>query len=113
MDLKQYFRKLNDTQALIEEQYPLIVSLETSDGGKAGVIMEVSRQEAARAIVESRGVLANDEQKKAYFDQEAGRKKSAEKAELSRRLQVAIISESDLRNAVAQSKKEEEPKGSK
>jgi hypothetical protein len=111
MDLKQYFKKIKDTEESITEQHPLIVSLETSDGGRAGVVVEVSRREAAKALVEARAVLANDEQKKSYFERETARKKLAEKAELSRRLQIAIISDSELRNVATQQEKEEEPKG--
>jgi hypothetical protein len=113
MDLKQYFKKVSDIHASIKEQYPLIVSLETSDGGKPGVAVEVSRREAAKAIAEGRAALADEEQKKVYLEQETGRKKFAEKAELSRRLQIAIISESDLRDAVTKPGKEEERKSSR
>jgi hypothetical protein len=112
MDLKQYFKKINDTEETIEEHYPLIVSLETTDGGKAGAVVEVSRREAAKALVENRAVLANEQQKKAYFEREAARRKMAETADLSRRLQIAIISDSDVRNAIA-TEKVEEPKGSR
>jgi hypothetical protein len=112
MDLKQYFKKINDTEETINEQYPLIVSLETTDGGKAGAVVEVSRREAAKALVENRAVLANEQQQKAYFEREAARRKTAEKADLSRRLQIAIISDSDVRNAAIATEKVEEPKGS-
>jgi hypothetical protein len=101
MDLKQYFKKIKDTEATVDEPYPLVVSLETPDGGKPGAIIEVSRREAARAIVEGRAVMASEEQKKSYFEQGAARRKSAEKVELSRRLQIAIVSDSDLRKATA------------
>jgi hypothetical protein len=113
MDLKQYFKKIRDTEAAIHEQYPLIVSLETPDGGKSGAVIEVSRQEAARAIVENRAVLANDEQGIAYFEREATRKKSVEKAELSRRLQIAILSDSEFRDAVTGPERVDEPTGSR
>lgn len=113
MDLKQYFKKIKDTEETIREQYPLIVSLETTDGGKAGVAVEVSRREAAKALVENRAVLADEQQKKEYFEREAARKKSAEKSELSRRLQIAIISDSDVRNATMATEKLDEPKGSR
>jgi len=111
MDLKQYFKKIKDTEASIESPFPLIVSLETSDGGKPGAVVEVSRREAAKAIVENRAVLANEEQRKVYFEREAARKKSAEKAELSRRLQIAIVSDSEFRDAATSV--EREPKGSR
>lgn len=112
MDLKQYFKKINDTEETIKEQYPLIVSLETTDGGKAGAVVEVSRREAAKALVENRAVLANEQQTTAYFEREAARRKTAEKADLSRRLQIAIISDSDMRNAIA-TENLEGPKGSR
>jgi hypothetical protein len=112
MDLKQYFKKIKDTETSLEEPYPLVVSLETADGGKAGTVVEVSRREAAKAIVENRAVLANAEQRKAYFEREAARKKVAEKAELSRRLQIAIISDSEVSDAVNKREKEE-PRGSR
>lgn len=108
MDLKQYFRKVSEIHASIQEPYPLIVSLETADGGKPGVAIEVSRHEAAKAIVEGRGALANETQRTLFLEQEAMRRKFAEKAELSRRLQIAIISESDLLDAVTKPEKEEE-----
>lgn len=113
MDLKQYFKKIKDTEASIEEPYLLMVSLETPDGGKPGAVVEVSRQEAAKALVESRAVRATDEQKEAHFKQEAERKKSAEKTELSRRLQIAIISDSELRTPATTQEKGEQPKGSR
>jgi uncharacterized protein YajQ (UPF0234 family) len=113
MDLKQYFKKIKDVEASIEELYPLVISLETPDGGKPGAVIEVSRQEAAKALVEGRAILANAEQKGAHIELEAARKKSAVKAELSRRLQIAIISDSGLRDAAAIDEKEEQPKGSR
>ena len=113
MDLKQYFKKIKDIEESIKDEYPLIVSLETADGGKAGTVVEVSRREAAKSIVENRAVLANDEQRIDYFEREATRRRSAEKAEQSRRLQIAIISNEEFRDLQATSEKEEQPKGSR
>ncbi len=111
MDLKAYFKKIKDTESSIDEPYLLIVSLETPDGGKPGTVVEVSRQEAAKALVEGRAVRANEEQTEVYYKQQAERKKSAEKAELSRRLQIAIISDSELRTSATAQEKDEQPKG--
>ena len=113
MDLKQYFKKIQDAESSIDEPFLLIVSLETTDGGKPGAVIEVSRREAAKALVEGRAVRANDEQKSAYVQQEAARKKSAEKIALSRRLQIAIVSDSELRNAAVTEEKDDQPKGSR
>ncbi len=113
MDLKQYFKKIKDVEASIEEPYPLIVSLETSDGGKPGTFIEVSRQQAAKAIAEGRAVAATSQQKKDHFELEAARRQASEKAELSRRLQIAIISDAEFRNAATRHEKDELTKGSR
>jgi hypothetical protein len=97
MDVKQYYRKLSEVEAGITEVYPVVVSLETADGGKAGVLCEVSRPVAAKMIVEGCAVLASGAEKELYLEQQANARKLAEKAEMARRVQVAIISESDLK----------------
>lgn len=96
MDVKQYYRKFREAENGILEQYPLVVSLETPDGGRAGVISEVSREVAARMLVEGRAALASIEEQELYRERQALAKKKAESAELARRVQVAIISESEL-----------------
>jgi len=96
MDVRQYFRKLRETEASIYENYPLVMSLETEDGGKAGLITEVHRHVAAKMIVEGRAVLANEDEKSRYREQQISAQKAAEKEQLSKRLQVAIVTESEL-----------------
>lgn len=98
MDVKQYYRKIHEVEAGLTEPYSVVVSVETADGGKAGIASEVSRAVAAKMIVEGRAVLASAIEKEQYLEQQALAKKSAEKAELARRVQVAIISDSDLRS---------------
>jgi hypothetical protein len=95
MDLKQFYRKIAEAEAQISEQYPVLSSLETPDGGKAGIVTEVPRHVAAKMIVEGRAVLASEAEKRAFVNQQATAKKAAERAELSRRVQV-IIGDSDL-----------------
>lgn len=99
MDVRQYYRKVREVESNLQDQYPLMVSLETSDGGKAGVLSEVSREIAAKTIVEGHAVLATQEEKERYRELQAAAQKRVEKAELARRVQVAIISESDLQAA--------------
>lgn len=96
MDLKQYFRKLREIEDSLTEPYLVIVSLETSDGGKAGSMCEVPRTVAAKMIVERRANLASVEQKEIFFQQQEAARKAAEKAELARRVQVAILADPDL-----------------
>jgi coenzyme F420-reducing hydrogenase alpha subunit len=100
MDLKQYFRKIRQVEAGLVETFPLVVSLETPDGGKPGLVSEISREEAAKMIVEGRAVLASEEKKELYREQQARAKEAAEKAELAKRVQVAIISDRDLKHQI-------------
>ena len=77
------------------DRYPLVVSLETSDGGTAGTVSEVTREQAAKLIVENCARLANEAEKKIYFDKQASEKKAADRAEMARRVQVTIIGQQD------------------
>ena len=95
MDLKQYFRKMREIEGTISEPFVLIVSLETPDGGKAGMVTEVSRFNAAKMIIEGRAVLANESEKEAYIARQEAARKAAEKAELAKRVQVAILADPD------------------
>ena len=96
MDLRQYFRKLREAEASLKDEFPLVISLETTDGGKGGQVTEVSRLQAARLIVEGRAALASEAEKQQYLAEQSAKKAAAEKAEMAKRVQVAILSDSDL-----------------
>ena len=113
MDLKQYFRKMREIEATIVDPYVMIVSLETPDGGKAGMVTEVSRLSAAKMIIEGRAILANENQKEAYMAQQEAARKAAEKAELSKRLQVAILADGELGKSVSEKKNSDSPSARK
>ena len=93
MDLRQYFKKVRATEGELADSFPLVVSLETSDGGKPGTTSEVTRLQAAKLLVEGFARLASDDEKKAYFTKQASDKKVAERADIARRLQVTIVDE--------------------
>lgn len=99
MDLRQYFKKIRDTESGLADSFPLVMSLETTDGGKAGIASEVSREQAAKLIVEGCARLANEAEKEAYFDKQASEKRAADRAEMARRVQVTIVSQPDLVDA--------------
>lgn len=104
MDLKQYFRKVRETEASLADAYPVLISLETPDGGKAGVRTEVPRAIAAKMIVEAQAVLASEEEQELYRRESLAAKQAADKAELAKRVQVAIISDSDLERQITSRK---------
>ncbi len=96
MDLRHYFRKVRELEETLAEDFPMVVSRETAEGGKAGRVCEVSRAVAAKLIVEGKAEMASEEQRASYslIQQEA--KMAAERAELARRVQVAIVADTDL-----------------
>jgi hypothetical protein len=59
----------------------------------------VSREQAAKLIVEGCARLANDAEKKAYLDKQASDKKAADRAEMARRVQVTIVGQPDFADA--------------
>lgn len=109
MDVKQYYRKVREVEVTVSDPYPLVMSLETSDGGKAGRVSEVSRELAAKLIVEGRVVLASEQDKELYHQRQAAMKKAADKAEFARRVQVAIVSDSDLLSRTPENKGKDLP----
>ena len=113
MEMRQYYRKIREVESGIVEDYPLVVSLETSDGGKPGVLSEGARATAAKMIVEGRAFLATQEMVELYRDAQAEKKNSIEAAEAARRLPVAIITESDLHAAVKNKKNNQLPSSGK
>jgi hypothetical protein len=91
MDLRQFFRKIRDVEAGIAEQFPLVASLETGDGGKSGVLSEVPRYQAARMIVEGKARLASEEEKQIYIEQEAAARKHFDELEAAKRAHLGFV----------------------
>ena len=52
MDLQVYYQKIRDMETKITDEFPLMVSMETADGGKGGTKTEVPRRLAAKLLVE-------------------------------------------------------------
>lgn len=104
---------MREIESTIAEPFVLITSLETPDGGKAGMVTEVSRFTAAKMIIEGRAVLANDSQKEVYAAQQESARKAAAKADLAKRVQVAILADSDLGNPIAGRKNNDSPSARK
>jgi hypothetical protein len=102
VDLKHYFRKIREIEATITEPQTFVVSLETADGGRAGIITEVKRELAAKMIVEARAVLATDEEREAFLQRQAAARTAALKAEAARKLQVTIVSDADSVRPIVQ-----------
>ncbi len=70
MDLRIYYQKVREIESKIAEAFAVIVSLETPDGGKAGMLTEVSPGLAARMIVAGTAKLATAEEAQIFRQQQ-------------------------------------------
>ena len=95
MDLRHYFRKMREIEATIKEPQTFVSSLETSDGGKAGIITEVPRELAAKMIAEACAVLATEEEREQFLEEQANNRAAAQQAEMARRLHVTLVSDGE------------------
>jgi hypothetical protein len=97
MDLKVYYQKIRELERSFQTAYPVVVSLETPDGGTAGLKTEVPMHIAAKMIVEGRARLAESGEVKEFHEQKAEAKRVTDQLEASGRMQVTVVSESDVR----------------
>ena len=97
MDLKGYYQKIRELERGFGATCPVIVSLETADGGKGGVKTEVPVHVAAKMVVEARARVATEDEAKEFHEQKNNAKRVADQLDSSRRMQVTVVSESDLR----------------
>ena len=97
MDLKVFYQKLRQTEAGISEEHVVVVSHETSDGGRPGVRTEVPRRLAARLIVEGKARLATPEEASEFREQMAEAKRLADQLVAASRMQITVVSEAELR----------------
>ena len=97
MDLRNYYQQLRQAETSIADEFVIIVSNATPDGGKAGMRIEVARAVAARLIVEGRARLATTEESESYRAELCELKQRAEQAAAAARGQVTVISDAELR----------------
>ena len=99
MDLQLYYQKIRETETKIADEFPLVVSLETPDGGKGGTKTEVPRRLAAKLLVEGQVRLATKDELKAYRESLAEAKRLAEQAAAAAKLQLTVLSTDGARPA--------------
>jgi hypothetical protein len=97
MDVKTYYQKIRDTEAAIVADYVIVISKATDDGGKSGVPVQVSRQVAAKMLVEGSAVLATNSQTNAFQQQQTTDLKAAQDVAESAKVSVTMVSSTDLK----------------
>ena len=91
MDLKSYYAKIRETEQLLDGEHVIVVSLATSEGGRAGLHTEVPRFIAAKLITEGRARAASEQETIAFHEKQREAKERYDHEEAARRLQVVMI----------------------
>jgi hypothetical protein len=98
MDLKAYYRRIREMQQQLPEDSIVLVSQETPDGGKSGVRVEVTREIAAKMLVEGAAKLATADDALEFRQQNADAHQRAEQLAAASRMQVTVVAAPELRN---------------
>jgi hypothetical protein len=91
MDLRIYYQKIREVEAKIDDVFPVVISLATADGGKAGVCSEVPRRLAAKLVVEGLAKLASSEEAEAFRKENAEAARRAEENAAAQKVQVVVV----------------------
>ncbi len=91
MDLTIYYQKVRAERERIEEPFPVVMSLETQDGGRAGVPTEVPKAVAAQMIVDGRARQASSEEAKAFRKANAEAKARVDAAAEAAKVQFTVV----------------------
>ena len=81
----------NQLEATIAENAVVVKSLATPDGGKPGVLTEVSKRNAAILLTDGRAELAGRDEANEFREKTRRAKLAAEQAEAGRRLQISLV----------------------
>jgi len=91
MDMRSYYKKVREADAELTGEHFVMVSLETSEGGKAGVRTEVPRGIAAKLIAEVRARVATEGESQEFHEANREARVLHEQDEAAKRVQVMVI----------------------
>ena len=91
MDMRSYYKKVRDADAALTGEHFVMVSLETSEGGKPGVRTEVPREIAAKLIAEVRARVATKEETRKFHEENRAARAAHQQDEAAKRVQVMVI----------------------
>ncbi len=97
MDLRAYYRRIREVETSLEDEYPVIKSVATEDGGKDGRLAEVTRSVAARMIADGIAKKATAKETQGLRARVAEAREEEEKRRRAELVQFTVISEADLR----------------
>src|SRR5580700_11391362 len=92
MDLQLYYQKIREFAVTIEEEFPVLVSRETADGGKNGTLTEVPAKLAAKMVVDGTARLAKPKEAEAFRQDQAERKRLSDQEVAAAKVQLTVLS---------------------
>jgi hypothetical protein len=102
MDLRQYYKKLHELESKMPEAHVLVLSLDTGDGGKEGVITEVPRRNACQLILEGRARRVDQTEEALFRMDEKEKREEFQRAKVASRVQVQLVNGEMLKPAPAE-----------
>ena len=108
MDLRAYYKKIREVESGLRDQFVVLISHETPDGGKPGVRTQVPRHVASKLIVEGSARAATAEEAQAFQDENLDAKHVADQLAAANRMQVMVIPANELRNSKSSSRSPKE-----
>ena len=91
MDLRSYYKKVQEAEATIKTDEVVLVSLATCEGGKEGVLTEAPRNVAAKLIAEMRARIATASEAREFRDGLRAGQEQYQQEEAARRIQVVMV----------------------
>jgi hypothetical protein len=91
MDVRTYYQKVREAEATVKGKDAVIMSLDTPEGGKAGVLAEAPRGVAAKLIAEGRARLATEAEAEDFHEGFRAARERHEQDEAARRVQVVVL----------------------
>ncbi len=97
MDLKAYYRRVREIEASLPEGDVLVASLATPDGGKAGVLTELNRFDAAKLMADGRARSATPEEISSYKQEQQKALQTRTEADLRNLVQLRLVNAGEFR----------------
>jgi hypothetical protein len=97
MDLRAYYKKVREADETLTGEDIVVVSLDTPEGGKAGVRTEVPRAVAAKLLAELRARVASPEEAREFHEGQHAARETHEQSEAAKRVQVMVIPSHELK----------------
>jgi hypothetical protein len=104
MNVKVYYQRIRELERTLADPFVVIVSHDTPDGGRGGLLTEVPKHLAARMIADERAHLASEDATLQFRGKSADAKRTAEEFLLADKRQVRPVPASEVRSSTRRDK---------